>query len=938
MYKILRKKVASTVNDIDAPEQFEWLKWLRTPHNESLPIESIYHTVQNFGELNLELTVPTSEKIEISNVETELLEGKYQKKFFIPKVKTNKVFLKLGRPHIKKIQLFDPSGTDIVFSSKVEHKDNKTLVTNKLGKASANVMKLDTLVQNYSFPVSDPIISKLDFVPDKPVTYDKMDRTENKVTKIELLNVDDDDAVKIENYDLLMETPDITYIDVSDIRKLLDSLYKQKIDTNTLKVKIDYLNSAPQIAKAKILNQENLRVPTYYLKNIFLNKTKISVNLLQNIPEVETYQKELSSYNSSEPAEEEIVYLPVYEDQSILEYVDHLLNDEQPSTNLDTGHVVEETKDIKEFEESQNLTLDLNDYLLEFQKEGVKFLIKNKKCLINDEPGLGKTVQAVFALKMLLEDKKIKSFLVVCRSEQIGNQAYSEQLGKLIGWEGYLTKFLDNDSFSRVVGDKEERKKIWGEKKSGYLATYEDLVYDVEIGSLSNELLSSIDCLIFDDAEELSKVKKEVSSEVKNISSNYTWYFSGQPDKYIIETLQSIGEAKSPIPTLRRIKEELFGKLPNIIRKEVWVDLDEEQRVEYDNTLQIGKEKISKLLQAGNPFIVQSNIYTLLHQLKQIFNFSESKNSSPKSESLIKKVEQLVRNDKKVMIVSQYDKLGTNKIAQLLREHDISYLSCNNGMSITELENVKKQFKRDRKISVLINGLKSSRSSRIAEVGYFIHFDQWWNPSTVWKMEDTISKPHEENYRLKENIIIYEYFAKNTFEEELRKLLYKKGLLQKDIIELLNAETINEIVSIDEWMEILGINSNTTEEEPISDKLKLISQGDLTRKIEIFFSRIGYKNVSLSKGKRAGEFNMVGTLITENKKIKMAAKCLLSEEYSTDDIMEGISTLELDKYSEKKFLIHFNESSENVLSLLKSPVVVINKDLLANYLSDFLLI
>ncbi len=935
MYKILRKKVASTVNDIDAPEQFEWLKWLRAPHNESLPIDNIYHTVKEVTDLNLQLSAPLSEKIELDEIETELVEGKYQKKFFISKVKTNKVFLKLARPQTKKIQLFDPSGTSVIFSSKIEHKDDKTLITNKLGKASTTVTKLDTSVQNYSLNASSPAISKLDFVPDKPVTYDKMEHAENKVTKIELLNVNNDDAVKIDNFNLLMGAPDIRFIDVSDIRNLLDSLYNQKINTTTHKVKIDYLNSVPQIAKAKILNAENLRVPTYFLKNIFLNKIKISINLLQNISEAETYQKELSSYNNSEPAEEEIVYLPVYEDQSILEYVDHLLNDNKAPEEVEQEPVVEETKDV---EESKNLVLDLNDYLLEFQKEGVKFLLKNKKCLLNDEPGLGKTVQAVFALKMLLDDKKIKSFLIVCRSEQIGNLTYSEQLGKPIGWEGHLTKFLTKDSFSSVTGDKEERRKIWEEKKPGYLVTYEDLVYDIEIGSINNDTLKNIDCIILDDAEELSNVKIEVSSEIKNISSNYIWYFSGQPDKYIQDSLKSIDETKGSMLSLRRSKEELFGKLQNIIRKEVWVDLDEEQRVEYDNTLQIGKEKISKLLQAGNPFIVQSNIYTLLHQLKQICNFSESKNSSRKAESLIKKIEQLVRNDKKVMIVSQYDKMGTNKIAHLLRESGISYLSCNNGMSITELENIKKQFKRDRKISVLINGLKSSRSSRIAEVGYFIHFDQWWNPSSVWKMEDTISKPHEDTFRLKENIIIYEYFTKNTFEEELRKLLCKKGLLNREIVELLNAETINEIVSIDEWMEILGIDSNTVEEEPVSDKLKVISKTDLTRKIEIFFSRIGYKNVSLSKGKRNDEFNMVGTLITENRKIKMSAKCLLSEEYSTDDIMEGISTLELDKYSEKKFLIHFNESSENVLSLLKSSVIVINKDLLANYLADFLLI
>ena len=176
-----------------------------------------------------------------------------------------------------------------------------------------------------------------------------------------------------------------------------------------------------------------------------------------------------------------------------------------------------------------------------------------------------------------------------------------------------------------------------------------------------------------------------------------------------------------------------------------------------------------------------------------------------------------------------------------------------------------------------------------------------------------------------------------------------KGLLRKDIIEFLSAESINEMISLDEWLEILGIsNSSKDTEQKIENedkwnqlfesKLKELSIDELSKKTEILFSRLGYKNLSLTKGNSEGEINIIGTILENNNKIKMVAKCLFSSELDVETITTYIETFKNDKNQGKNFIIHFNGLEEKLPYHLKKEIILINKDLFINYLINFRLI
>ena len=58
--------------------------------------------------------------------------------------------------------------------------------------------------------------------------------------------------------------------------------------------------------------------------------------------------------------------------------------------------------------------MNVFESLYNYQREGAEFLLKHKRVLLSDELGLGKTVQAISALKNLFESGRTGSALIIC--------------------------------------------------------------------------------------------------------------------------------------------------------------------------------------------------------------------------------------------------------------------------------------------------------------------------------------------------------------------------------------------------------------------------------------------------------------------------------------------------------------------------------------------
>jgi len=105
-----------------------------------------------------------------------------------------------------------------------------------------------------------------------------------------------------------------------------------------------------------------------------------------------------------------------------------------------------------------------DDDLFPHQRAGVKFLATAKRALLADEPGLGKTAQAIRALKKLQEDgTEPFPALIVCPNTLKKN------------WEREFTKWWPEVKVQVIKGTATQRRKQFAEEADVYVINWESL-------------------------------------------------------------------------------------------------------------------------------------------------------------------------------------------------------------------------------------------------------------------------------------------------------------------------------------------------------------------------------------------------------------------------------------------------------------------------------
>jgi SNF2 family DNA or RNA helicase len=102
--------------------------------------------------------------------------------------------------------------------------------------------------------------------------------------------------------------------------------------------------------------------------------------------------------------------------------------------------------------------------LFPHQRAGVEFLVKARRALLADEPGLGKTAQAIRALKNMFDnDQEVFPALIVCPNTLKSN------------WEREFDRWWPGVNVSVIKGSAVQRKKAFEEKADVYVINWESL-------------------------------------------------------------------------------------------------------------------------------------------------------------------------------------------------------------------------------------------------------------------------------------------------------------------------------------------------------------------------------------------------------------------------------------------------------------------------------
>jgi SWI/SNF-related matrix-associated actin-dependent regulator 1 of chromatin subfamily A len=433
----------------------------------------------------------------------------------------------------------------------------------------------------------------------------------------------------------------------------------------------------------------------------------------------------------------------------------------------------------------------------EYQKEGVKFLLERRKCVLADDMGLGKTYQTIVAAI----ESGCKKVLIICPASL------------KLNWKKELLNFVDEDEISVIKGSNWEPKKFT-------IINYDILkkfhtVIDKRKKYKEHEIAREIvdegfDLFVLDEAHSIknstSGRSKIVIDIKKHIDPNNVWLLTGTPisnrpinyfnllrlidsplgqnwqfyvtrycngkqiklgktnKKFWITTGNShLDELNQRTRNfiLRRTKDQHLD-LPDKIRTPIFIELDNRKEYDkvYENYIE-WRRKVGK----------STNVARKLVELTLLRKFL----ALEKTKHTIELVNNMLEQDKKVIIFTNY----REEMGIFQKEYGDSCVTIHGGTKMEDRQKNVESFQNDEKVKVFIGQIMAAGVGLTltkAEVVVFNSLD--WVPGNLEQAEDRA-------YRISQtkNVNVYYPLFDNTVDIIVWQVLNKKKQIINQIMD-----------------------------------------------------------------------------------------------------------------------------------------------------------
>jgi SNF2 family DNA or RNA helicase len=459
---------------------------------------------------------------------------------------------------------------------------------------------------------------------------------------------------------------------------------------------------------------------------------------------------------------------------------------------------VEKMKNLKDFHPEVPSTFQGS--LRNYQVDGYKWLSILAEwgvgaCLA-DDMGLGKTIQA---LALVLEKSSKGPTIVVAPASVTAN------------WYNEAQKFAP--TLNPIQLRDFDRDKIVELKEHDILITSYGLL-NTSIAEISKVKWN---VLVFDEAQALKNIGTKRSKVARQVHADFKVLTTGTPLENNLGELWNLfdiinpgllGTAKmfkskfmAPVEKdgnkvvqrtlrdliapfiLRRLKTNVLDELPDKTEITLSVEMNEDERSFYETLRQRAIDRTNKIMESGNKngskhLKVLAEI-TKLRQLccNPVLVDKESKLTSSKLEQFKKLVQELLENNHKALVFSQF--VSHLKILQrYLDEQNISYQYLDGSTPIKKREQAVKDFQAGTGDLFLISLKAGGTGLNLTAADYVIHMDPWWNPAVENQASDRAHRIGQ-----KRPVTVYRIIIKNSIEEKIIELHEFKKELANSLLE-----------------------------------------------------------------------------------------------------------------------------------------------------------
>lgn len=459
-----------------------------------------------------------------------------------------------------------------------------------------------------------------------------------------------------------------------------------------------------------------------------------------------------------------------------------------------------------------DLTLDYKTKPFKYQLDGIKWLISNENGLLTDVPGLGKTLQLIYAAEELKKQKGIEHCLIICGINTL-KANWKKEIEKHSSLDciiiGEKINSKGNVSYASI---KERAEQLYQPIEEFFVIINVESIRDSTVIDAIKNSKNKFDMIVVDEIHRLKGAT--TSTQSKNLLKlakvgKYHYGLTGTllvnspldcfiPLKFInrerstytnfknfycvidhkfghqnIVGYKNIDILKNEISkcSLRRTKDLLDLPIKTVIP--VYLDLDTNQKKFYDN-LQKGV-----IEEADRVNIKNTSLLGLITRLRQATTcpstLSSTVTSSTKIDRALELSQEIISNGEKVVIFSVFK----DPLKSLKETLDDIALLCTGDQSDEEIsKNIDKFQTEDKYKIMLCTSSKMGTGITLTAASYEIFLDSDWTPANELQAEDRC-------YRIgtKKALTIYKLVAIGTIDERVQALLKIKSAISDFIVD-----------------------------------------------------------------------------------------------------------------------------------------------------------